>query len=529
MQNYGDSELALPMDFDLKPKNSAPPCRSRRVNVQPLSGSIFNPGDVAKLELPVGRKGEYLDGSQTYLLFTIDNTDTAALGTWWADHSCASFIQKLEIYSSSQLIETINEYGLLYSIILDSQTGALDRMGFQTITMGTDTDGVSNSVNFQRGGVQVDKAKSRTFALPLFSGVIGTGLDKYLPIGDLQDLRVEITWANSATAVVSATGTSSSVNVWRVSTCELVLQVLNLDDSVDNMIHAASPGGIMLSSHTFRNYNTVLNSAGTTDSTIVPLKFTSLKSVMAAYRTSANINTYNVASVSSRINPFATSGASKPSVQLLCGNTYVPQVPMKSVPEIYSEFSKSWHTLGNVNNKTVLTNSTYDNVAEPSAVAKFGITAFTAATDAFTCASTANLAVGNTIYFETTIAPVTAGVTYFIRSILSATTFTISTTLGGAAVDVAADNATPGTSAITSFTPAPYWRSSPSFAMGLNLDALYQSSATSMSGMNTQAGNVFLNATYSANLAASTRIDIFGHYDFILVIDPATKQMSVRI
>jgi hypothetical protein len=416
MQNLGDSELALPMDFDLKPKNSAPPCQSRRVNVQPLSGSIFNPGDVAKLELPVGRKGEYLDPSQTYLLFSVTNQDPSGNGGFqWVDHSCASFIQKLEVYSSSQLIETINEYGLLYSIILDSQTGALDRMGFQTITIGTDTDVQNNQVNFQRGGALIDKGRAKMFALPLFSGVIGTGLDKYLPIGDLQDLRVEITWANSATAVVSGTSSSPSTNAWRVESCELVLQVLNLDDSVDNMIHAASQGGIMLSSHTFRNYNTIVNAASSGDSTIVPLKFTSLKSVIAAYRKNTNINTYAEASVSSRINPFASSGASKPSVQLLSGNTYVPQVPCRSVPEIYSEFSKSWHTLGNVNNKTVLTNATYDLSIDPPSYTSstVAITNLTNATDALTVASTASFYVNMPVLIlGTSIQNIVAGKVY---------------------------------------------------------------------------------------------------------------------
>jgi hypothetical protein len=112
--------------------------------------------------------------------------------------------------------------------------------------------------------------------------------------------------------------------------------------------------------------------------------------------------------------------------------------------------------------------------------------------------------------------------------VLTATTFTISATPGGALLEMTADT-TPTLTATMPWAASAFARTTPSFAMGLNLDALYQSSATSMSGVNTQAGNVFLNTSYSANLAVSTRIDIFGHYDFILVIDPATKQMSVRI
>jgi hypothetical protein len=51
-----------------------------------------------------------------------------------------------------------------------------------------------------------------------------------------------------------------------------------------------------------------------------------------------------------------------------------------------------------------------------------------------------------------------------------------------------------------------------------------------MSGVNTQSGNVFVNAFYSNNTpTGGQRMDVWAHYDAILVIDPETKQMSVRI
>ena len=55
----------------------------------------------------------------------------------------------------------------------------------------------------------------------------------------------------------------------------------------------------------------------------------------------------------------------------------------------------------------------------------------TALTDAFTCASTANLVANMPIEFSGTLGGVTAGQKYFVRTILSGTTFTISESLGG--------------------------------------------------------------------------------------------------
>ena len=531
MQNIGDSApVMLPIDFDMRPKNTVPPCKSRKVNVLPLSGGTFNPGDIAKFEVPVGRKGEFLDGTQTYLLFKVKNTDTANIPIF-VDHSCASFISKLEVFSSSQLIETINCYNELYSVMMDTQYGPLDRQSFQTIVLGCDQDAISDNVNFQRGGISIAQGATQTFALPLFSGVVGSGLSKYLPIGDLQDLRVEITWENNANAVISATTTPISTNIWQVTSAELAIQVISVDGSVHDMM-ASSRGNapIMLSSETYRNYNTVLNAGQSSDSTIAPLKFTSVKSLFGAYRLATNQNNLTAASISSRRNPFASSGASAASVslQLLMGNNYVPQIPMRTTPEIFTEYSKAWHTLGNVNNKTVLNKSTYDNSAEPNAFGQY-VSATSATGNLLTVASTAGLYVNAPIYFYGTAAGnVVLGTTYYVQSIPSTTTFTIASTIAGTQFTLA--TVTPTANSLIAMSPNLYWQNTPSFVWGVNCDTLYQQSQNSMSGTNTQAGNCFINATYSANTpAGGQRFDVYAHYDFILIIDPSTKQMSIRI
>ena len=234
-QNLGDSSVSLPSDFNLTPKSSAPQCTSRRVNVLPLSGNNFSPGDVAKFEIPCGISGQYVDTTQTYLLFKINCKDPAGFNMY-PDHSAAAFIAKLEVYSSSQLVETINGYNVLYASLLDSQMGPLDRMGPLSIVAGTDLDAQSNTVNFSRGGINMTYGNTYTFAVPLVSGIIGTNLNKMLPVGLLQDCRLEITWENNANAIISATNTAVSTNVWTVTSAELVLQVLTLNSDVHNMI-----------------------------------------------------------------------------------------------------------------------------------------------------------------------------------------------------------------------------------------------------------------------------------------------------
>ena len=187
----------------------------------------------------------------------------------YPDHTAASFISKIEVYSSSQLVETINGYNVLYSALVDAQMGPLDRMGFMSITHGSDLDATADTVNFSRGGQLMFSGQTYQFALPIISGIVGTNLNKMLPIGNLTDLRVEITFESSSQAVLSATTTGPSVNIWQVTAAELVLQVITLNREVHDQV--VGHDAIMISSESYRNYNTVLNGGNTGDNVILPL------------------------------------------------------------------------------------------------------------------------------------------------------------------------------------------------------------------------------------------------------------------
>lgn len=287
----------------------------------------------------------------------------------------------------------------------------------------------------------------------------------------------------------------------------------------------------MISTESYRNYNTVLNAANTADNVVLPLKFTSTKSLVSTFRLQNNQNTYNVASVGSRRNPFAVSGATTPSIQWLLGNVYAPAVPLRSVPEIYSEFGKTFHSLGNINNKTCCNEQTYDRSIEGAANLLLAPT-FANASSAITVGS-AGLTVGQPIVF-TSVGTGGAGlptlnIIYFVNAINSATTFSITSIQYSIANILTITTANTGGVPLAT-VPALYNQTTPSFILGLNTDTMYQASNNSMSGVNTQSGNCFLNMTYSAATpAGGQRFDCWAHYDQLLIIDPQTKQMTIRV
>ena len=124
-------------------KASAVRSRSMRCSVLPTNKSVFAPGDVCVAYIPCGRKNTFLDCSQTYARMTVRNYDT--LNKLILDCTAASFINRIDCYHSSNLLESIQTYNVLFQYLLDFSadksfkdgaiawgTAETDRKGFST-------------------------------------------------------------------------------------------------------------------------------------------------------------------------------------------------------------------------------------------------------------------------------------------------------------------------------------------------------------------------------------------------------------
>ena len=69
--------LTSDMLYALKP--SAPRSRSYRLSLPPLNKSIFTSNDQIIFEIQTGRKGTYLDQTQSYLKFGVQCSSTTAV------------------------------------------------------------------------------------------------------------------------------------------------------------------------------------------------------------------------------------------------------------------------------------------------------------------------------------------------------------------------------------------------------------------------------------------------------------------
>ena len=102
--------MAFPSTLDFKLKNNAVLSRSLNQVHVPESGSTALPSQAVYVDLASGRYGSYLDGSQSYLQFRINNLDS--VNPMIVDGSALSFFERVVVMSSGTIIsDFVSHYG----------------------------------------------------------------------------------------------------------------------------------------------------------------------------------------------------------------------------------------------------------------------------------------------------------------------------------------------------------------------------------------------------------------------------------
>ena len=130
--------------------NARPPADSGhnyRQNLPSYNKSIFFPGEVMMLNVPCGRKDQFLNPKMNYLKLKVTNTSVITTSEVTAgkqvpiapDYLISNLIERLEVYHGSKnLLEQIHSYGVLHTLWTDI-TGCMDAH----ITTGNVTEGMS--------------------------------------------------------------------------------------------------------------------------------------------------------------------------------------------------------------------------------------------------------------------------------------------------------------------------------------------------------------------------------------------------
>jgi hypothetical protein len=334
-------------------KASAVRSRSYRASILPSNKQVFVPGDVIVLALPCGRRNTFLDPTQTYLRFTVRNYDQSNSLT--LDGSAACFINRCDIFHSSNLLESIQTYNILFQYLIDFSTEQSFKLGIASAWGCT-----ADRSGYQLAAPAASVTTQATFCIPIVSGVIGTLAEKFLPIGMMgDDLRIELSLegvtqsvAYGTTTVPGTLTTGSNGYSWNIINVELECCIVELSDEGMTMVNNVTPFSepVYLHSSTYRHFVSTLPSGSSgMFSTLVPARFSSLKSLALCPRRADEITGLSSFSLGSRCNFQCASAWYR------IGSFLVPQKPITlvnssstgSFAEAFMETLRSFHALNN--------------------------------------------------------------------------------------------------------------------------------------------------------------------------------------
>jgi hypothetical protein len=386
--NYETSgSLTDAMNFT--PKAVGAPSRSFRMVLNPINSGNASPGDVVKFDIPVGRPNQFIDTSETCFQFGVLNN--TANDAFYLDGSAYCFVNRLDVLSAGQVLETIQSYNVLTGALLDLQVGGPDAALPMSINLGT---GYVADANYSKYGKLIAKSGTSEFSLPLAcSGVLGSGCSKYLPIAKVNDLRLELTIENAVQAVVQAANTAT----FSITSPQLVLTYVEVAPDMAQQLEVATGGRYMVSTESWRNYQTILPATRTGDSVLIPARYSSLRTLLHTFRDNANNSDQSKWWLSARTNPFFSSTGAACSIQYALGSVLVPQSPVKGgVAEAWCSTQQAFHNLGSISpgSRCSINNWVTDAYSNTSTMGSF---AFAQNFDSFLNKSTDMSVVMNTL------------------------------------------------------------------------------------------------------------------------------------
>jgi hypothetical protein len=372
--------MSIPQNLRYQSKVESAPARRYLTQIQPQGGTgNYNPGDTITINIPT-RANTALIPSESYLKGNF-NLIASGAATSSCLESCGwhQFIQRVRVFHGSNLLEDIDNYGQLAKILYDFQAPEDAVKGRFAITTGTNEEysgvgvaaaALANVRSVNRGRATGALAAATTtfpFAINLVSLVGALAGEKYLPLWEMTaaPLRVEIVLQSSLIRAMMVEG-GSGLN-FTASSINYCGEFLELPDSAVAAIKAGSSSPMQMVLPSYRSYTNSAAVPATTQTQVsfpIPAKFSSLKSIFVASRTTAGL----AAQYPSSHCAFGVGSANSIGYQFRVGSEVLPSTQPTSIPEIYNEAVKCFGSLADLQLQPSIDNTAF-SLNAPNTVA----------------------------------------------------------------------------------------------------------------------------------------------------------------
>ena len=373
----------LPKTLKYGSKVESAVARSSRVNIAPQNGTgNYGLGDTIILNLPT-RNNLVLASTESYLKFNVAITSKAATNAFrWDSCGAHGLIQRIRVFHGSNLLQDIDNYGLLVKMLFDLQQPTDAIFGKQNMLSGTRADTVlttSAAAYVQNASLPVYNVNageriggdqtaltangatvSDTYCLNLVSLVGSLSSSNYVPLFAMTSapLRVEIQLVDTfykACSDLASTGAADSASI-AISNCEYIANFIELGDQAMSVIYGSLEGQpLQYVVPDFRNYQfsfALANGSATQVAMPIPAKFSSLKTIMVTTRDKGTGS-------AGGFYPFSSVKAGLTDYQFRVGSQIMPPKAPNTNAEFFSEALKAMGSIGDISYQPSIDKYTY--------------------------------------------------------------------------------------------------------------------------------------------------------------------------
>ena len=301
--------------------------------------------------------------TESFLKFSLSITNAATESNYIRlDRAGASgVIERIRVYSGSNLLEDLSSYGLLMANLYSLQSSNASTRTKLNVTTGLRSDNIvecsttaaTNATTFGKsyvcpGGEKLWSVNEtsviaanattipRTYCISLLSILGSLSSNQYLPLFAMTSggLRIEIQLTDSASKFVCAHKKPASFSLNNV---EYVGSFLELSDNSMEIINNSLMGQpLQYVIPSYRNYvhTHALPGSGAQINFPIAAKYSSLKSIFAVFRDSDEINNETHF-------PFSSSTFALSQYSLRVGSQLIPAKAPSTIAEFYSETLKA--------------------------------------------------------------------------------------------------------------------------------------------------------------------------------------------
>ena len=249
--------------------------RSYRVVSPSTNTSSATLGQTIKFRIPGNQAASFLDNATMYIKFNVANSGSNF--NLEGKSGAYAFIKKIDILTSGQTISSVDNYNVLHSCFIDTDT---------SVQYGNNVGSVLSGMNNTAVGQLIGNGTNADFVLPFVMNCIANS-KKYIPLFSRDALVIKIQ-LDTALNSVKTNGTDTvNDNQITISTPELIYNVVELDATAFAAVSDSVGGKFEIVADDYRHTSaTVPNNANQTFVANLGFAFSSLNRVIVAQRNS---------------------------------------------------------------------------------------------------------------------------------------------------------------------------------------------------------------------------------------------------